>query len=176
MKVVTRKRKENQYRTISESILIFLSELNDDLDKALEIGPYSKKQLKTTLYGLRRRNFIAFPARNPKSRIVITKLGWRRLNEIKFNSLKIERRPWDRKWRLLTFDIPENKNLVRHKFRRKLKQLGFFHFQRSVFILPFPCNDEIEELANYLEIAPNVHVLVADRFPSDSALVKKFNL
>ena len=92
MKAFTRKSKENQYRTISESILIFLNEINADLDKALEIGPYSKKQIQTCLYGLRRRKFIAFPAHNPQAGIKLTKLGLRRLNEIKFETLKIEAR------------------------------------------------------------------------------------
>lgn len=51
---------------------------------------------------------------------------------------------WDRKWRLIIFDIPDKKKKSREFVRKELKRLGFFKLQESVFIYPFKCKDEIE--------------------------------
>ena len=60
--------------------------------------------------------------------------------------------------------------------RYQLKELGFFHFQRSVFLIPYPCADEIGKAAQFLDIEPYVHLLTVMRFPKDTELLKKFNL
>ena len=83
---------------------------------------------------------------------------------------------WDGQWRFLTFDIPEKNKGARHVFRAKLKELGFFHFQRSVFLLPYPCEKEIDVITRSLEIEPCVHLITAKRFPGDKVLIKKFRL
>lgn len=137
---------------------------------------YTHKQIQRSLYYLKRKKFIAFPARDNISKIILTKLGQKRLTELQFDNLIIKRTPWDGYWRLLTFDIPEEQSPARHTFRRKLKELGFFHFQRSVFILPHPCEKEIGLITDYLKISPCVHVIVGGRFPGDEALVKRFGL
>ena len=137
---------------------------------------YSRKQIQRGLQYLKQKRFIAFPARSRKGRVLLTKLGLKRLNQIEFQKIHLKNRSWDGKWRLLTFDIPEKQSSLRQTFRRKLKELGFFHFQRSVFVVPFECEREIELITDYLNIAPCVHLLVADRFRGDTQLIKKFNL
>ncbi len=137
---------------------------------------YTRKQLQRSLHYLKHKKFIAFPAWSPKGRVLLTKLGLRRLNQAKFQKIKIKRTSWDGKWRLLTFDVPERQSNLRQTFRRKLKELGFFHFQRSVFVLPFECQAEIGLITDYLRITPCVHLLTADRFLGDKQLVKRFIL
>lgn len=41
---------------------------------------------------------------------------------------------WDGKWRVVVFDIPEQKRIIRNLFRRNLKKWGFKHLQKSVWI------------------------------------------
>lgn len=47
-------------------------------------------------------------------------------------------RPWDGRWRLAIFDLPEVQNKQRVKFRRALKQLKFGYLQNSVWLSPHP--------------------------------------
>jgi|SRR3989344_9096789 len=175
MKAVSRRDKESG--PLSDLIIKLVDLKNLTMDMILmKPGEFSRKQIQRSLYYLKNKKFIAFPARTPLDRIVLTKLGINRLNEIKFEKLQIKPQPWDGKWRLLTFDVPEDQYARRDIFRRKLKELGFFHFQRSVFIIPHPCAKEINMITEYLRISPNVHLLTADRFHGDSYLVKKFQL
>lgn len=41
---------------------------------------------------------------------------------------------WDGKWRIVVFDIPEQKRIIRNLFRRNLKKWGFKGLQKSVWI------------------------------------------
>ncbi|TSA45014.1 hypothetical protein D4R52_03265 [bacterium] len=134
---------------------------------------YSKRQIQRSLYYLKRKEFIAFPAKE-SGKFSLTRLGRKRLSAVSFQSLEIKSHPWDGRWRLLTFDIPKKEESASHIFRRKLKELGFFHFQRSVFLFPYKCEKEINQITEYLNIASCVHLITADRFPSDKLLVKKF--
>src|SRR3989344_4774734 len=54
---------------------------------------------------------------------------------------------WDGLWRIVMFDIPEKKRAFRDILRSHLKTIGFIELQRSVFIFPYPCEDEMLLLA-----------------------------
>ena len=175
MKYITRKKKETD--SLSNLILKlarYKRELSDIIN--MEPGEYSKLQIRKTLHYLKEKEFIAFPAHAKAGRVTLTILGIRRLNQLKFERLRIDKVPWDGKWRLAMFDIPEKQRRLRHTFRRKLKQLGFYPFQRSVFVLPYECKTEIDLLTDYLAITPFVHLLTAERFLGDKQLIWKFNL
>jgi len=163
--------------TLSDLILKF-ARLKRDLSEVLTMDPddYSKLQIRRTLYYLKQKEFIAYPARAKAGRVTLTTLGIRWLNQISFERLRIKQTPWDGKWRLVMFDVPEQWLKVRHTLRRKLKQLGFYHFQRSVFILPYDCRKEIDLITEYLKITPFVHLLTTERFLGDKQLIIKFNL
>ncbi len=166
--------------SITEFIMKLISIKNATVEFLLDpekfTEQYNHKQIQRGLQYLKQKKFVAFPARSPKARILLTKLGLRRLNQIKFQKNRIKRSAWDGQWRLLTFDIPEKQSGIRQTFRRKLKELGFFHFQRSVFVFPFECEREINLITDYLHIAACVHLLVANRFRGDKQLLKKFNV
>lgn len=140
-----------------------------------KISQPSRRQIQRSMYYLERKNFIAFLAGEKKKRF-LTKLGLKRIKQAEFNAIEIKPIPWDGFWRFLVFDIPEKDEAKRYIFRKKLKELGFFHFQRSVFMIPCPCAKEIEKATTYLEIEPYAYLITANRFDGDEKLVKKFNL
>lgn len=83
---------------------------------------------------------------------------------------------WDGKWRLVIFDISERHKDVRELIRRKLKEMGFYRFQDSVFIYPFPCEKEIIYLREVLDIPHFIKLIRADRIENDQDLRRIFNL
>lgn len=78
---------------------------------------------------------------------------------------------WDRKWRLLVFDIPESKKEAREALRDLLKYLGFYRFQDSVFIYPFPCEHEVDLLKELFSVQKYVHCFIVTdtKVPSEVA-------
>lgn len=63
---------------------------------------------------------------------------------------------WDKRWRMVTYDIPTTKNKARDAIRHKLNELGFKEWQKSVFIHPYPCQDEINFIIEFFDLRPYV--------------------
>ena len=74
------------------------------------------------------------------------------------------------------FDIPEILKKVRDTFRYQLKKLGFIELQRSVFILPFECKNEIEYIIEFYNIRKHVRFIEANQIDNELHLKHKFQL
>lgn len=73
------------------------------------------------------------------------------------------RRRWDGRWRLVIFDIAESSRLLRDSVRRKLKELGFGRWQRSIWLTPFDVAEEMNKFLESLSLKGPVEVLEARR-------------
>ncbi|OGN00197.1 MAG: CRISPR-associated endonuclease Cas2 [Candidatus Yanofskybacteria bacterium RIFCSPHIGHO2_01_FULL_39_8b] len=81
---------------------------------------------------------------------------------------------WDNKWRVVIFDIPEELQRERVKFRRKLKSLGFYMLQKSVFIFPYPCEEEVARFASYFKVGDYINILISESAGYSDKVVKEF--
>ena len=121
---------------------------------------------KTLNYILRRfklQNYIeSIKESSGIEKVRLTNYGRARALIYNFNNLKLPlKKKWDKKWRFVLFDIPEPKKKIRDALRRKLKHLGFLEFQKSVFIYPYPCEEEINFILNFYNIPEHVYYLEA---------------
>lgn len=64
--------------------------------------------------------------------------------------------PWDGRWHLLTYSIPESKRHLRRKLRRRLLWLGFGSLNHGTWISPRDLRTEVEEIVHDLELCPYV--------------------
>lgn len=101
----------------------------------------------------------------------LTKKGKKKLNKLIVDEmcLKIPKK-WDGKWRLVIFDIPESFAKDRYALRKKLKEMNFYQCQKSVWIHPFPCLEEIEFLKNNLNIKPFVKLFLVEEMTDGKVL------
>jgi len=83
---------------------------------------------------------------------------------------------WDKKWRVVLFDIPENRKKIREALRFYLKKLRFYEFQKSVFIHPYNCKNEIDYLIEFYDIRKFVRFLIADSIDNEMHLKEHFGL
>ncbi|MEX2032942.1 MAG: hypothetical protein WD889_00070 [Candidatus Colwellbacteria bacterium] len=128
------------------------------------------------LYALKKRRQIKIESRGNKTIIKLTERGHKRKLEYEYENIKIAEPPiWDKKWRLLMFDIPDEARGIRDSFRLKLKGMGFIPFQKSVWIYPYSCEDEIDFVTEYLRIGRYLSLLTV-RIENDLPLREKFNL
>ena len=75
---------------------------------------------------------------------------------------------WDGRWRIVIFDIPEEKRVIRNLFRRNLKKWGFKHLQKSVWINKKNVYNKLEEYIKNLGIEKWVAIIEADKLSSES--------
>lgn len=136
-----------------------------------------RKKLYQTLRTLRLNKFVEIVKEaNNIEKIRLASKGKTRWLEYQFNNLALKKKKkWDKKWRIVLFDVPEEKKKIRDALRRKLKKLGFLEFQKSVFVFPFPCSNEINFVINFFDIEENVFYVEAPISP-DKNLRKHFNL
>jgi DNA-binding transcriptional regulator PaaX len=136
-----------------------------------------RKQLYYILRRLQLKGFVKIIKQaNDVEKFYLSKEGKKRWLQYQLRNLKLKKsKRWDKKWRIVLFDIPELQKKIRDALRRKLKDLGFLEFQKSVFIYPFPCKDEINFIINFFNIEDNVFYLEAPISP-DYNFRRHFNL
>lgn len=125
--------------------------------KMMRAGGMNPRKVYQGFYNLKKRQILKT---NPQG-FAFTPKGRDWFLDLKFKQLRLSRKKWDKKWRIVIFDIPEQFKHARRIFRSKLKVLGFRMVQKSVFICPFPCEKEINFLSQYLKIIPYVDVITA---------------
>lgn len=104
----------------------------------------------------------------------ITGVGRSVLNR-DFPLLPFQAKKWDKKWRIVTFDIPEKKRTKRDLFRRKLKELGFGMIQESLWVTPHAFEDDISEFIKTNNLIDYSYVFVSEKLMVGNieTLVKK---
>ena len=110
--------------------------------------------------------------------VELSEKGRRRLKDVDYENLQIPMlKPWDGKWRIVIFDIPHTfRKSIRNAFTIKLKRLGFYLLQKSVWVHAYPCENEIRFLAELLNVSRFVHIIVAESLTNDVKLHRHFQL
>ena len=85
-------------------------------------------------------------------------------------------RRWDRKWRVLIFDIPEYRKGMRDKIRYTLRTIGFVRLQDSVWIYPYDCEDLITLLKADFHVGRDMLYMIVDSLEGDATIKKRFGL
>ncbi len=92
-----------------------------------------------------------------------------------FPMVSLAMKPWDRRWRVVIFDIAEIDKSTRDTLRIKLRELGFGMLQESVWITPHDVSVDIREFLEHHELEESAFVLeVSEILAGDEeALVRK---
>jgi DNA-binding transcriptional regulator PaaX len=105
----------------------------------------------------------------------LTPKAKRRLKKLSFNEITITKpKYWDRKWRIVFFDIPETSKSSRDGFAAKARGLGFKVLQRSVFVHPFSCREEVVRIAEHFGVSRYVSYIETAHLDNETALVRRF--
>jgi phenylacetic acid degradation operon negative regulatory protein len=70
--------------------------------------------------------------------------------------------PWDGRWHLLTYSIPESKRSLRRRLRKRLLWLGFGALHQGTWISPRDLLGEVERAVDALNIRPYVELFSAE--------------
>jgi hypothetical protein len=106
----------------------------------------------------------------------ITPRGRQHLQRLRLLDLQIVPQPeWDGYWRMIAFEIPEAQRSQREALRRHLQRLGFYPLQSSLYVIPWPCFDELVEIVRMLHLESFV-TLMEGAIGRDSRLKYHFKL
>jgi DNA-binding transcriptional regulator PaaX len=83
---------------------------------------------------------------------------------------------WDKKYRVIIFDIKEFKRKTRDKLRRWLEHLDFIRLQNSVWVYPYECREVIVLLKSHFKIGKEVLYMTVDSIENDKWLKEEFKI
>jgi len=109
--------------------------------------------------------------------LVLAEKGKKRVLKFDLDDMKIKKPTiWDSFWRIVAFDIPEDKNKARKALVSKMKDLGFYPMQKSVFVYPYDCKNEIDFITEIFEVKPYVRYIIVKDIDVALDLKQRFNL
>jgi hypothetical protein len=108
---------------------------------------------------------------------VLTEKGKRRALTFNFKKMNIKvPDAWDGFWHVVIFDIPEKYKAARLSLRDKLLALGFFQCQKSVYLHPFTCEDEVEFISQFFKVGKYVRYGTLKHITNEAELLLHFSL
>lgn len=137
-----------------------------------------RDQTSSALSRLARRGFVTFENVGGRKYARITEKGKRFLAyEQQRAALAVTvKRRWDRRFRIVMFDIPERRRSIRIQLRRTMRETGFLRLQDSVWVYPYDCEDFVALLKSDLHLGKDVLYTVVEKIENDAWIRRHFKL
>jgi len=135
-----------------------------------------EEKIKKSLESLEKNEIIDLEEKDGK--IFVRLKDKNNLTIIKYSTkalldFKKKKKKWNKKWFLVFFDIPEIQRNKRNYLRKFLVDIGFYQYQKSVYIFPYECEKEITLIKKIVEGAKYMKYLVTEKI-EDEKLIKSF--
>lgn len=127
-------------------------------------NPFDKPAISQAIKRLREKGYLETEVNEGKVLIKLTELGEDALGLVDDN------KPWDKKWRIVIYDIPEEQKIVRDLFRRRLKEWGFQLWQQSTWITKKDVTEKLRKIIKKLGISRWV-VVIESNDPAISNII-----
>lgn len=123
-----------------------------------------KRNARKTLAYLKYRKLVQVKEKDGKLHYKLTDVGVKRYKKLQLEELAISiPKKWDHKWRFVMFDIPVGRREQRDELLNRLKQLNFTMLQKSVWVHPFNCEEQVGVILDALALDKYVSFMVVER-------------
>src|SRR3989344_2971454 len=165
-------RNMNRKESLSDLVLLVLEKAVDGIARFEDFAhhshyysygrsyPIKKSAISKAIKRLREQGLIDFINKEEKQLVLrLTDPGRDKALWVKMME---DEEKWDGKWRLVFWDIPEQKRAVRDLLRGKLKRLGFVRWQKSVWASKKNCTEILRSYVRSVGIEEWVFVVESD--------------
>ncbi|OGG74886.1 CRISPR-associated endonuclease Cas2 [Candidatus Kaiserbacteria bacterium RIFCSPLOWO2_01_FULL_50_24] len=138
-----------------------------------------RRNIRSSFSYLKRKGYVEVRSSKSGKRVTVTVRGFKCASMYRirkalaapmYYSLK-----WDKKWRLILFDIPTEDRAKRNAFRFFIKHIGAIMLQKSVWVYPFDCSERIILLRQFFQLTEKeLRLVVVDSLDNDQWLRKHF--
>lgn len=156
------------------------------IDKAKRSYDWKKSQkewkkfnpyfLKYNLKRLKQQKVVEIINKDGQEIVKLTKKGYTKYLKFILEELSLKGRKWDGKWRIVIYDISKFKRNQQTAFRYILKYINFLLLQKSVYLTPYPCEEQITYLREYFGIGDEVILIRADKIENEFVYKQYFGL
>ncbi len=132
---------------------------------------------KTVAHRLVQQGLATWVRRDGTAYLRITAAGRHKISLLKETmKLKDEHRRWDKRWRMVAFDLPERRRVTRAKLRAMMAGVGFIRLQDSVWVYPHDCEEFVALLKAELKIGKDALYAVVEKIENDKSIRVHFHL
>ena len=152
-----------------------MSRLIGSPDKSKKYRDELYRRIRNVQYRLKHQGLVR---EDERGRLVLTDLGTQKIEKVLLKDYMIPPPPlWDGRWRILMFDIREQRRRTRAQLRRLLDGAGFVRLQDSVWVHPYPCDEFVALVRAHLASGVGeLRLITANALESDRALREHFCL
>ncbi|MBI4812423.1 hypothetical protein HY798_03225 [Candidatus Falkowbacteria bacterium] len=170
--------------TLAAAGLLSLAVLAPNAVRAAQMFHSNKKRkynldwyVKTAIGRMLKSGLIRFEKKDQGTYVRLTEEGEQKLLRYRLQEIKIDKpKKWDKKWRVIIFDIKEHKKTRRDELRKEFVNFGFLRLQNSVWVYPYECEELIIMLKSYYSFGKDVLYMVVDKIENDKWLKEEFKL
>lgn len=137
---------------------------------------FNQHLLKRNLKRLRDQKIVEIIEKDDQEIVKLTQKGHTKYLKFKLEELSLQGKRWDGKWRIVIYDIAKFKKNQVSAFRNILKYINFFRLQKSVYLTPYPCEEQIIYLREYFGIGEEVLLIRADKIENENFYKQYFGL
>lgn len=133
---------------------------------------------KSVLGRLKHKGEIEFVEMDGKKYIRLTEKGEQSLalHQQRLALTTNKPKKWDKRYRLVMFDVPEKRKRIRELLRFEMQEVGFLCVQKSAWVYPYDCEEFIALLKADLHIGNAVLYAVIEEIENDKWIRKHFGL
>ncbi len=130
--------------------------------------------IRKSFYYLKSKGYVELIPKGEDFIIKVTQKGRKYQKKMAFDGLFVKsEKIWRGDWWVVLADIPQDYKSAANAFRLKIKQMGFYPLQRTVWFYPYDPRDEVDFVAAYYHIERFVTVLKASEIdPADEKVLK----
>jgi DNA-binding transcriptional regulator PaaX len=140
-------------------------------------GAKDRYRINQAFSKLHKKKLIKIYTKNGNEVVEITMVGKKIVLEYNLDGMKLKiSKKWDGWWRIVMFDIPQSKKRARDAVSRKIKELGMYPIQKSVFVSPYVCKNEIDFIGEFFGVRGNIIYIKAKDIEGARKLKEYFHL
>lgn len=161
---------------ISPSMLI---DYLQDLLKSIKTYQDKKEKIFRVLKTLEKKEILDLQEKDGKITVYLKDVNHPKIIEYSIKKLlnfKKKEKKWNGKWFLVFFDVPETQRNKRDYLRKFLVKLGFYQYQKSVYLFPYECEREVKLIKQIVEGAKYMKYIIAEKIEDETNAKEYFKL
>lgn len=132
--------------------------------------------IRRTIRSLQKRGLLRVGVKSGEMRVYLTEKGQQEVLKYQIKEKCLRQGHWDKKWRIIIFDIEEQRRFARDGIRADMEELGLVRLQDSVWVYPFDCEEVVTLLKAHYKLGKQLVYITAGDIENDTWLRKQFSL
>lgn len=132
------------------------------LIRLMKVFGHNEQSVRVSVSRMTKQGLLQSEKKGNKSFYELTERGVSRVNEAARRIYKLDPHDWDGKWRIIMYNIPEEKRQLRDELRKELQWSGFGNLSNGCWISPNNFEKEVNLLISKYQMSEYIHLFLSE--------------